>query len=143
MNRTKTPLHTWCAILAAAVGLAAITTGCGAPGVMPPERVNTDGLYGAVASDDTASLADIRWNELFADPNLVTLVREGIDRNPDLAIAERKVREAEAYFEQSSAALLPGLSALGRGTYGRNSESTHPNGPRESNTWQQIGRAHV
>lgn len=123
-------------MLAGAIGFAAITAGCGAPVVVPPERANTDGLFGAVAPGDTSSLADIRWNELFTDPNLLKLVGEGIERNPDLAIAERKVREAEAYFEQSSAALFPSLSAAGRGTYGRNSESIYPKGPRESKTWQ-------
>ncbi len=113
-----------------------MAAGCGAPRYIPSEPVKTDGLFGAAASGDTTSLADISWDELFTDPGLRQLIGEGLDRNLDLKIAEQRVREAEAYLQQSAAGLFPDLSVAGRGTYGRNSESIYPNGPRESKTAQ-------
>lgn len=76
------------------------------------------------------------WNSLFTENYLQKLVQEGLNNNPDLLIAVQRVNEAEAYFSQSKAALLPGLSANGKSTYTRNPESIYPNGPREVNTWQ-------
>ncbi len=118
------------------LGLTVMAAGCGAPRYIPSEPVKTDGLFGAAASGDTTSLADISWDELFTDPGLRQLIGEGLDRNLDLKIAEQRVREAEAYLQQSAAGLFPDLSVAGRGTYGRNSESIYPNGPRESKTAQ-------
>ena len=61
-----------------------------------------------------------------------------MDNNPDLRIAVQRVLEAEAYFSQSKAALLPGISAKGTETYIRNPESVYPDGPREINN-NQLG----
>jgi NodT family efflux transporter outer membrane factor (OMF) lipoprotein len=44
--------------------------------------------------------------------------------------------QAEAYFSQSKAAMLPGISAKGTGTYVRNPESIYPDAPREVNNFQ-------
>ncbi len=102
------------------------------------EKVNTDGLYGSSATTDTATIADKPWEELFTETTLHQLIQEGLDNNPDLRIAVQRVLEAEAYFSQSKAALLPGISAKGTATYIRNPESVYPDGPREINS-NQLG----
>ncbi len=102
------------------------------------EKVNTDGLYGSSATTDTATIADKPWEELFTETTLHQLIQEGLDNNPDLRIAVQRVLEAEAYFSQSKAALLPGISAKGTETYIRNPESVYPDGPREINN-NQLG----
>lgn len=118
-------------------GLAAIMAGCSASRNLPPESVQTtDRLFGEIAASDTVSLADMPWNEVFADASLQQLIREGLAHNPDLQIAVEKVNEAEAYFQQSGASLLPDLSLTDNNTYNRNSESISPNGPRESDSFQ-------
>lgn len=119
------------------LGLIVVLAGCGASSLrMSPETMKTDGIFGNAVSANTASLADMRWNELFADPSLQKLITEGLANNFDLGIAVQKVNEAEAYLQQSKAALLPSLSAAGKGTYSRNSESIYPNGPEETKTYQ-------
>ncbi len=102
------------------------------------EKVNTDGLYGSSATTDTATIADKPWEELFTETTLHQLIQEGLDNNPDLRIAVQRVLEAEAYFSQSKAALLPGISAKGTATYIRNPESVYPDGPREINSNQLV-----
>jgi NodT family efflux transporter outer membrane factor (OMF) lipoprotein len=119
-----------------ALGIITVSGGCGAMRCAPPEPVKTDLLFGSAATADTVSLAGMRWNELFTDPSLRQLLREGIGRNYSLQIAMQKVLEAEAYLAQSKAALLPDLSLVGSSAYSRNSESLNPNGPRESETFQ-------
>lgn len=98
--------------------------------------VNTDNLYGSAASTDTATIANKPWRELFTETYLQQLIQEGLDNNPDLLIAVQRVYEAEAYFSQSKAALLPGINGKGTGTYIHNPESIYPDGPREIGTYQ-------
>lgn len=98
--------------------------------------VSTERLYGDTVITDTTSLAAKPWKELFTENYLQKLIQEGLNNNPDLLLAIQKVAEAEAYFSQSKAALLPSLSANGKSVYTRNPESIYPNGPREVNTWQ-------
>ncbi len=123
------------------VGLTGVLMACNTSRHLPLESVKTDGLYGQTVATDTVSLADKPWNELFSDPHLKQLIKEGLENSFDLKIAVQKVLEAEAYFGQSKAALLPGISALGQGTYTRNSESIYPDGPRESGNYQLGAQA--
>ncbi len=90
----------------------------------------TNGLYGN--TDTTGnSLANESWENLFNDPVLDSLIAEGLNNNFDLKAAIQRVIAAEAYFNQSKAALAPSLSAQAGYTYARTSESTSPNGARE------------
>jgi NodT family efflux transporter outer membrane factor (OMF) lipoprotein len=117
-------------------GLAAVLYSCSTPRHFARETVNTNGLYGNLATTDSVTLADKPWRELFTEAYLQKLIQEGLNNNPDLQVAVQKVMQAEAYFSQSKAAMLPGISAKGTGTYVRNPESIYPDGPREVNNFQ-------
>ena len=92
-------------------------TGCQYRVYERPEMPQTDSLYRQpVASDDTASIADLSWKELFTDPLLQQLIETGIANNTDLNIARLKVREAEAVSNASKLAYLPSLSLTPQGT---------------------------
>lgn len=117
-------------------GITGLLFACSTPRHYQREAVNTEGLYGASAKSDSASIADKPWRELFTESNLQILIQEGLNNNPDLQIAMQKVMEAEAYFSQSKAALLPAVSAKGTGTYIRNPESIYPDGPRDVKNFQ-------
>ncbi|MCE5250018.1 efflux transporter outer membrane subunit [bacterium] len=123
-------------IILLTLSLTVALAGCGTTRCLPPQAVETDGLFGNTPSTGTTSLADMPWNGLFADEHLQQLIGEGLEHNFDLQIAVQKVAEAEAYLQQSTAALLPDLTAAGAGTYNRNSESINPDGPRESNYYK-------
>jgi NodT family efflux transporter outer membrane factor (OMF) lipoprotein len=117
------------------VGIVAVLISCNSSQHYQRESVNTDKVYG-LESTDTTNLSNMPWMELFTDPLLQAYIVEGLENNPDLQIAIQRVAESEAYFEQSKAALLPGLNAKATGNYTRNSESLNPNSSRETGSYQ-------
>lgn len=117
-------------------GFAGILYSCSTPRHYQRETSGTNGLFGNTAGTDSVTIADNPWNELFTETYLQKYIREGLNNNPDLQIAIQRVMAAEAYFSQSKAAMLPGISAKGTGTYVRNPESIYPDGPREVNNFQ-------
>jgi multidrug efflux system outer membrane protein len=72
--------------------------------------VNTNGLYRGQQSTDTATLASMPWQSLFADTALKSLIQEGLNNNLDLKTAVQKILEAQAALQQSKATFLPSLS---------------------------------
>lgn len=118
------------------LALAIFFGSCSTPRHYQRGAVSTEKLYGDTVITDTTSLAGKPWKELFTESYLQKLIEEGLNNNPDLQLAIQKVAEAEAYFSQSKAALLPSLSANGKSVYTRNPESIYPNGPREVSTYQ-------
>ena len=116
-------------------GITVVLFSCNTSQHYQRESVNTENLYG-VENTDTTNLAVMPWQELFTDPLLQAYITEGLENNPDLQIAIQRVAESEAYFEQSKAALLPGINAKATGNYTRNSESLSPNSRRETGSYQ-------
>lgn len=120
----------------ALLALALVFGSCSTPRHYQRGMVSAEKLFGDTVITDTATLAQKPWKQLFTETYLQKLIGEGLANNPDLQLAIQKVAEAEAYFSQSKAALLPNLSANGKSVYTRNPESIYPNGPREVSTWQ-------
>ena len=73
--------------------------------------VNTTGLFRGIDTSDTGTLANLPWNEVFTDTTLQSLIREGIANNIDIQTAYNRIQQAEAYYEQTGAAMLPALNA--------------------------------
>lgn len=118
------------------IGTSALLFSCGTSRQFQRSTVETEGLYGAVENTDSTTIATQPWEELFTDPFLKNLITEGLANNPDMQIAVQRVLEAEAYFTQGKAALLPGVSARASQNYTRNPESVYPNGPRDVTSYQ-------
>lgn len=72
-----------------------------------PEDVRTDGLYGNVETTDTASLADLNWEEVFTDPQLQVLIRTALANNTDMQSAHLRVEESKATLSSARLAYLP------------------------------------
>ena len=68
-----------------------------------PESLPVDSLYRDVPKvmQDTASLADLSWRELFTDPLLVKWIEAGLEKNSDLQIARLRTEEAQAALRAS------------------------------------------
>ena len=101
------------------IGLLLLTglTGCQYRTYERPEMTQTDSLYQRLAvSGDTASIADLSWQELFTDPLLQQLIETGIAHNTDLSIARLRVKKAEALLTASKLAYLPSVSLTPQGT---------------------------
>jgi len=77
-----------------------------------PPAVETDSLYRlSVSSTDTTTIANLSWKELYTDPYLQKLIQQAIDNNLDLKTAYSKIKQSEAYFEQSRLNFYPDLNA--------------------------------
>ena len=97
-----------------------------------PELSGVDSMYRAPAmTEDTMSLADFSWKELFTDTVLQQLIEKGIANNTDLNIARLKVREAEALLTSSKLAYLPSVSLTPQGTI----KSIEGNSPTKTYNW--------
>ncbi len=117
-------------------GIAMALFSCSTPRHYQRNQAETNSLYGQSVNNDSTSIAEKPWHELFTEPFLQQLIQEGLSNNHDLQVAIQKVAEAEAYLSQSKAALLPGISGIGTGSYTRNPKSIYPDGPREVNSYK-------
>lgn len=122
-------------------GVAALLLSCNSTRHFHKETVDTEGLYGDSVANDSVTIADTPWEELFTDPYLQDLISEGLDNNPDLQIAVYRVMEAEAYFSQSKASFYPTLDVGGTAAYVRNSKDLYPAGPRDYEDYQLAAQA--
>lgn len=97
-----------------------LLAGCGIYKPYSRPEVETEGLYREhTGINDTTSIADLSWNELFTDPLLQKLIRQGLDNNADLGIARLRIKEAEAALLSSRLAYLPGISLNSQGEVSR------------------------
>lgn len=74
-----------------------------------PELKTAD-LYRGAASTDTATMANLPISTLFTDPQLLVLIKEGIENNLDLKSAIERMKSAEANLRLSGVAFLPNLN---------------------------------
>lgn len=100
----------------AATGL--LLSSCGIYNHYKPVQEVPDQLYGEqpAATDDTASIADKSWNELFTDPHLAALIERGLANNTDYLAAQQRVKEAEATLLSAKLAYLPSFALAPQGT---------------------------
>jgi outer membrane protein, multidrug efflux system len=84
------------------------------------ENIAGNGLYRDTTITDTTTIANIPWQQFFADTPLQRLIAEGVRNNLDLGIAVARIHEAEANFRQSKEAFYPSLLANASGGIQKN-----------------------
>lgn len=95
----------------------ALLSSCGIYTKYQPATTTPDNLYGEeVVIDDTTNFGNINWRELFTDPQLQTLIEQGLQNNTDLLSAQLRVEEAEASLLSAKLAFLPSLALTPQGT---------------------------
>lgn len=77
-----------------------------------------DSLYRNVPKgmQDTASLADISWRELFTDSLFVKWIEAGLEKNSDLRIARLRTEESQASLRASRLSFVPSVSLTPQGS---------------------------
>lgn len=101
---------------------------------MPSQDIKIDSLYRDVNTSDTTNFGQTSWMQLFS-PKLKTLIAEAIANNYDLKVAEARIRQAQANFDQSKLAMLPSLDA------NASAEAQHPSDVQ--NTSKQLYQLYV
>ncbi|MBQ8100672.1 MAG: efflux transporter outer membrane subunit [Paludibacteraceae bacterium] len=100
--------------------LGAMLSSCGLYGKYSrPEQIKGEGLYGTGVTEntDSATLASLSYKEIFTDPQLQVLIGTALERNSDLRSLEYAVRQAEAGYQASKLAFVPGFTFAPKGGY--------------------------
>jgi len=80
--------------------------------------IETEELYRSeVVANDTVSMADISWKELFKDPILQSYIQKGLQNNFDIRIAIQNIAAAEANLKQRKSGYFPTLGINGNWTH--------------------------
>ena len=78
--------------------------------------VNVQGLFRDTVSiadtlaADSLNIGDLPWTDIFTDPILQDLIRQGLENNSDLKTAMLQVEAAQASFRASQLAFLPSIN---------------------------------
>ena len=106
------------------IALAAVLmTSCGLYNKYERPEVNTRGLVRDVTSltdtlavKDTTSFGNLPWRSVFTDPQLQTLIQQGLDNNPDLLNAALNVHMVNEALKIAKLAFLPSVAVSPQGT---------------------------
>ncbi|WP_343606092.1 TolC family protein [Fluviicola sp.] len=90
--------------------LMLLVTGCVTTKYERPDNIVTEKLYRDAPADDTTSIADLQWKQLFTDPNLQDLIEKGLAQNLNLKQAISRMESAQAYLKQTKMAFIPSLT---------------------------------
>ena len=108
-------------MLFAASGL--LLASCGLYNKYERPEVNTQGLVrdplsltDTLAVTDTTSFGNLPWRSVFTDPQLQTLIQQGLDNNVDLLNAALNVKMIEAQLACAKLAFLPSVAFTPQGT---------------------------
>ncbi len=82
------------------------------PDIVKEEYYRTDNI-----TRDSLTIATVKWEDLFTDPDLQKYIREGLENNIDIRVALQQINEAQAYLKQGKAAFLPTLNGNAQYTH--------------------------
>ncbi len=103
------------------VCMTALLSGCHIYKPYSRPEVDTKGLYRDPVSatdtlaSDTANMGNLPWEQVFTDPMLQALIRQGLAENTDLQKAALVVKEAEAGLLSARLAYTPSLNLAPNG----------------------------
>ena len=102
---------------------ALLLTGCGLYNKYERPEVDSKGLVrdtvsitDTLAVSDTASFGNLPWRSVFTDPQLQTLIQQGLDNNPDLLNAALNVHMVNEALKVAKLAFLPSVVLSPQGT---------------------------
>lgn len=84
-----------------------------------PEDLPVDSLYqdmNGSGADDSLTLGDLPWQEVFQDTLLQDLIRYGLENNADMQTALLRVDQAKAQLTAARLSFLPSLTLSPQGT---------------------------
>jgi efflux transporter, outer membrane factor (OMF) lipoprotein, NodT family len=100
-----------------------------------PSQEITDSVYRNVLTD-SATIADLPWQEMFSDPILQKIIQEGLNQNLDLKSAMEKMNEAKATLTQGQLSLLPTANGFAEVTKNKLSQQATQSSILNSTNWE-------
>ena len=76
------------------------------------DQSRKDNLFRQKTSNDSTSVANVAWNQIFTDAKLQNIIRKTVANNLDLKVAIARIQEADAVFRQSQLQNLPSLDGI-------------------------------
>ena len=102
---------------------ALLLSSCGLYNKYERPEVNTEGLVrdpvsltDTLAVQDTTSFGNMPWRSVFTDPQLQSLIQQGLDNNPDLLNAALNVKMVNEALKVAKLAFLPSVALSPQGT---------------------------
>lgn len=128
------------------VSTGVITTlaACAAPDLGPlPSPITAAQVQVSASKAENAAWPTDRWWEGFSDPQLSSLINEGLENSPDLAAASARLRAADAVAREARAASLPTQTA--QASAGVVKQSYNAGIPREfvPRGWNETGTVNL
>lgn len=84
-----------------------------------PDNLPTDSLFReteGLVEEDSLSLGDLPWQEIFQDPLLQYYISYGLEHNTDIQTAWLRVDQAQAQLKAARLSFLPSLTLSPQGT---------------------------
>jgi len=75
------------------------------PDIIEEENFRTDNI-----PQDSLTMANVSWRDMFTDPILQNHIEEGLQNNIDIRVALQQILYAEAYLKQGKAGYFPSLT---------------------------------
>lgn len=75
-----------------------------------PELKTEETYRSTIVAQDSTTMSDLSWNQVFKDQLLQNYINEGIQNNYDLQIATQNVVAAQSYMKQGKAGYLPNIT---------------------------------
>lgn len=94
---------------------AGLLTGCGIYKQYERPEVETADLYGDAVGTEGETFGDLKWEEIFTDAHLRTLITKTLEQNTDLQSAQLKIEEAQAALQSARLAYLPSINLAPQG----------------------------
>ena len=89
-----------------------------------PEVIDEPMYRTEIKSQDTLSMANLPWKELFNDPILIQHIDKALEQNLDIRMAMENIASAEAYMKQGKMGYAPTLNLGGDYTHSVNSKNS-------------------
>lgn len=86
-----------------------------------PNDITVEGLYRDTVAvndtlvSDTTNMGNVSWREMFRDPELQTLIEQGLAHNTDLQTAMLQVKQAQASLMTARLSFLPSFTLSPQG----------------------------
>lgn len=122
-----------------AMAAAVFAAGCKmGPDYKRPETASPE-IFRGQAKPDATSLAQVEWFEIYKDPALQSLIREGLANNYDLRVAVARVEQARQLSLQAKSLYYPSVGYQGGTNYGKNDFVGNPVDNSGSESWTGYG----